>query len=240
MRTPNIRRGFTLVELLVVIAIIALLISILLPSLRNSREIAKTLICATNWRSLKVANEYYADESKEWYVPINGGRPLGAWLGNRLYGRMMGLNGPIGWRLQDYRCPSTPPNPLPLGPGQTGGGRNVFAWNWSNVYTNYGPTIPRRTRVVGRQSEIIQGSDCTDWHMHRNYSRFSTWQNHREMRLWMVAYRHINDQANVVFFDGHIEALGPDDIAIDRVPQDQFHRMWNVYEKLETEVPPGL
>ncbi|UCG16393.1 MAG: prepilin-type N-terminal cleavage/methylation domain-containing protein [Phycisphaerales bacterium] len=63
MRTrPGSQRGFTLIELLVVVSIIALLIAILLPSLKAAREQAKSLQCSANLRSMGSGVNLYVQD----------------------------------------------------------------------------------------------------------------------------------------------------------------------------------
>lgn len=54
--------GFTLVELLVVVAIIALLLSILLPSLQKARTVARSVVCQTNLKSVGLALMFYTED----------------------------------------------------------------------------------------------------------------------------------------------------------------------------------
>ncbi|GMU25005.1 MAG: hypothetical protein AMXMBFR13_50760 [Phycisphaerae bacterium] len=53
-------RAFTLIEILVVVAIIALLVAILLPSLRNARELSRAVVCGTHEDSIFKGAMMYA------------------------------------------------------------------------------------------------------------------------------------------------------------------------------------
>ncbi len=69
-------KAFTMIELLVVIAIIALLLSIVMPALKMAKEQAQRLVCRANIRSVMQADQIYASENDQWYVPIvNGWSP---------------------------------------------------------------------------------------------------------------------------------------------------------------------
>jgi len=59
------RRAFTLLELLVTLAIVALLLTILVPSLATSREITRAILCKSNLRQLATVTIIYANDSRQ-------------------------------------------------------------------------------------------------------------------------------------------------------------------------------
>lgn len=65
------RRAFTLIELLLVVAIIALLISILLPSLCMARNAARMMVCSSNMRQMSIASFTYGSDAKDQIAALN-------------------------------------------------------------------------------------------------------------------------------------------------------------------------
>ena len=68
---PRRNSGFTLIELLVVISIIALLVSILLPSLNAARKRARDVVCRTHLSGLIKSSVAYQTDYDEWFPGLN-------------------------------------------------------------------------------------------------------------------------------------------------------------------------
>ncbi len=117
-RTVRRMRAFTLIELLVVVAIIALLISILLPTLASAREQGKRTKCLSNLGGIaRGANAYAFEDEKELVIPIHQTTYHNAFMfGSRVWWRsgvpfvFGGRTGvvPITPALDDFTDPNGP------------------------------------------------------------------------------------------------------------------------------------
>ncbi len=63
------KNGFTLIELLVVISIIALLLSILMPSLNKAKQVAREVVCKAHLHSLGQFYHMYASDRDDLKIP---------------------------------------------------------------------------------------------------------------------------------------------------------------------------
>ena len=88
-------KAFTLIELLVVIAIISLLVSILLPSLKKAKELARGAACLSNLRSIGSSVALYCFDNNGYlptqYMWTNGATPESLTSGTSIGGNGLGL-----------------------------------------------------------------------------------------------------------------------------------------------------
>ena len=85
--------GFTLVELLVVISIIALLLSILMPTLKKARDQAKSILCMSRIKQSLFGIQMYASDNEDWtpadeawsYALVEGGYSVDDYTDPRIF-----------------------------------------------------------------------------------------------------------------------------------------------------------
>jgi prepilin-type N-terminal cleavage/methylation domain-containing protein/prepilin-type processing-associated H-X9-DG protein len=200
------QRAFTLIELLVVVAIIALLISILIPSLARAREVSKATVCGCNLRQLGLAVQLYADRYGGHL--ITAGMPHG---GN--------VDENVAWfntLQQEYqnplvaRCPSDRSRywTVPVPPA------NVFrrASFGTNYYldpkialTNRGPytrqeTIRWPASTILLAELVEDGEYAASDHVHPEH----WWSDPERLAGAQVFLKRHTDKANYLFVEGHV------------------------------------
>ena len=165
-------RGFTLIELLVVIAIIAILISILLPALGQSREQARRVRCTSNLRQIAVGWHMYLEDETNGFFPLYSnnvqwfyGGKVGTYnagggvVGTRPINKYVALDPYAERTAQIFHCPSDTgalnlPDPASRGKTTYDYMGNSYPLNPTILYgeiqvdnncLNYSPARPLRT-----------------------------------------------------------------------------------------------
>lgn len=230
MLSSRKRTGFTLVELLVVIGIIALLISILLPSLGRARGAAQAIKCSANMRQLGQTLIMYGVAHKN-FLPLyevgsnnyNVGR---RWTHTLMAtGMLAGTPGdtvdrPYTWNQTSevFRCPSdntvtssnipidllnvsyVPNQALMPGAGHTSAGPFKFT-NFKNAAERLWFTEKRASQGANQPYGLVHLPART---------RERTWGPHG-------SGRGDTGLMNVLFLDGHVQTMARLDVlkAID-------------------------
>ena len=220
-------QGFTLIELLVVVAIIALLISILLPSLTQARRAARMVKCQANLNQFGTAHHMYATAADEWFVPVEISG-FGGWYRWIQWRAMMSLAPGDLWP-EGLVCPEVPPdrtNIVHFNVGFNGNGGAGLAADPNSAWRTGDRSTTSTATGVGSGLRVFRGKvrnpsskyhmgDSAAWRTSRAAADYVTrWDLFPEMNpnvpafaggtIHASSYRH-NEGANVLMYDGHVE-----------------------------------
>jgi len=228
--TIDHRLGFTLIELLVVVAIIAVLAAMLLPSLNNARDAAKTMHCVNNLKQLSVAAFLYAgdhngmlpDTCPEISLPYdNWIEILSVYLKVQPAPFINPRSGPI--YNHPMLCPATFGDPYAFGP-YSGSGQFGYITDYA-----MNDRVAGGSRIIGGSPSSIGRNlgSIPQPAMTALFADASTWNGWLGFAYYYLSPRHKGrTRANVACVDGHVETL--------RVPFPTGH--WSAYSLATSEV----
>ncbi len=223
--SENFRRpttGFTLVELLVVITIVAVLAAVGVGGMLKYRKAADKTVTSNNVRQLQIANASYAADHSGNYVPVfsfNGERELNShWKVNAEYLAL--LHG------QDFVYKEN--GDENLNPPESFLDKIVVrekGSNWNQIAASYGINELQGASWGGENAKngfkVVQVKNpartfafatATDWMA--KYGAATEWTSRQPKGYdssGMMAYRYDN-KAIVVYFDGHVGLVSPDQV----------------------------
>ena len=198
-------RAFTLIELLVVIAIIAVLMAILMPSLRAAKDHARRLHCVSNVKTLSLAWFMYKDDNDDKLV--GGHTDPGHWVlrpsGNSIEQKKDAIrNGSlfpyVNNTIDVYRCPADlrikDPGQFAFRSFSIAGGANGEDWSGSVLAKIYSDIKRPATKYVFLEDIDPRGFNTGSWVMNFNPPRWVD-----PLAMWH------NEKSTFGYADGHSE-----------------------------------
>ena len=216
--------GFTLIELLVVIAIIAILASLLLPTLSQAKAKAQSIKCASNLKQLQLALELYTGDNNGVF-PMNvarGSGPGGHW--ETLEGSWVlanpktdttgeSLRRGVLWNyihsVSSYKCPSDKSTVQKRPDLQRF--RSYAENQWLNYYDNAPSVANTHPSTIFKDTAATQparslGFICVN-ERSIDIAVFGPWYTDADTFYWggTPGERH-SKGANLTYLDGHVES----------------------------------